>query len=841
MTDPKKEEENPKRFLPQCFMMEFYRDFVKKNLDITYSSYCKINVEPAKAINSIMNKKVAFAINDLTPAQLSRLVPKFRLFKLYNDAEPKEFTFDSHTTLFDGPTNTFSKHKDLVLKPTKKPMSVGFKSFRWEDLGTNPANQGLSFKASLSLVCPNMQSLFRKVNGLAFDELICPASRQSSSPNPIYDGKENRMRADVGWALPASFTNAPELWGSDKKMKEIKEAIRASQVSLFLNLVSHELSINEDGTIELSIEFMASLESALSSPSSNLFALGKTENAQVALLERRIEIAEKQRSIQVKEVKRLCGPEGENCEWHDYESEEIDLAQEQVKNYGKKIEELKKELAALQDSQAGVKYEALLERMTEKGRFFYIDLSPQEIEAMQELNKLYTNPNLTPTELLQKRTELLKRLKLNKGLNGTFGKGDKKNQTFDISKEYKEASKRKADVGAAGVVGYNNRAEHIQEKVVEGGQEALSKTRKGKDVKRINYMYFGDLFEAALGIVRQNQRKEGDKQEWRYLLGMIELYDPDLKKNVCVNIADLPVCWEYFQSFFLDKVIKPTKKKWNIRTFLKDVISELLIGSLSPTCFGKLKPDTRTKINIQTLILPGSGGRCSDSPFPVGGVNYPNVDGAVQWNGTKESKSYLFVYPKGGITPGRSGDYEKDRKDNIIHLQIGADRGILKSVAFKRQDMPGQREANIKKTVDGGGEVGNLLFSNRYNADLTLIGNTLFTNGSTLYLDPRGLGIGGLNQANSMAKKLGVGGYYFVKKVDYIIEPGKFETNISTVLQGLGNGKDEQDASIKEDQNFVLAEAAPAGPQPMQGQGGFRMTGIDSDVVAIDANTTKCG
>lgn len=828
MADPTQEEENPKRFLPQCFMMEFYRDFVKRNINTTYGSYCKINVEPSKAINSIMNKKSAFAINELTPVQLSRLVPKFRLFKLYNNAEPQEFTFDSHTTLFDGPTNTFSKHKDLVLRPTKKPMSVGFKSFRWEDLGTNPANQGLSFKASLSLVCPNMQSLFRKVNGLSFDELICPVSRKSSAPNPIYDGKENRMRADVGWAFPPSFNNAPEIWGTEKQKGKIYDAIRASQVSLFLNLVSHELSINEDGTIELNIEFMASLEAALSSPSSNLFALGKKENAKVKLLERRIEIAEDRRSTKLKEVKELCGPDGENCEWHDNESDEIDAAQKEAENYGKKIEELKKELAALQASQAGVKYQALLERMTDKGRFFYIDLTAEHRKAMQELNKLYTNSSLSPEELAQKRTEILIRLKLDDGINANFGSpaNNAAPTTFDISAQYTTAAQRDTEQPMGVSVFYNNRAEAIQEDVVEGGHKALANTRKGKDIERINYMYFGDLFEAALGIVRENQKKEGDKQEWRYLLGMIELYDPDLKKKVCVNIADLPVCWEYFQSFFLDKVIKPTKKKWNIRTFLKDIISELLIGSLSPTCFGKLKPETRTKINIQTLILPSKGGRCSDSPFPAGGKNYDNVEGKVQWEGTKESRSYLFVYPKGGLSPSRSGDYEKDQQENIIHLQIGSDRGILKSVSFKRQDMPGQREANIKKTVDGGGEVGNLLFSNRYNADLTLIGNTLFTNGSTLYLDPRGLGVGGLNQANSMAKKLGVGGYYFVKKVDYIIESGKFETNVSTILQGLGNGKDNQEAPIIEDQGVLRAESS-----------GF----VGENVISIDANTTSCG
>jgi len=176
---------------------------------------------------------------------------------------------------------------------------------------------------------------------------------------------------------------------------------------------------------------------------------------------------------------------------------------------------------------------------------------------------------------------------------------------------------------------------------------------------------------------------------------------------------------------------------------------------------------------------------------------FDSVGGKVKWTGNSaQSHNYLFVYPVGGTNYKWKGDYEADQKNSILHLQLGADRGILKSVSFKRQDMPGQREANIQKTVDSGGAVGNLLFSNKYNADLTLYGNTLFTNGTTLYLDPKGLGIGGLNQPNSMAQKLGVGGYYNVVKVNNSIESGKFETSLTTILQGLGNEKNKKADTI---------------------------------------------
>ena len=110
-----------------------------------------------------------------------------------------------------------------------------------------------------------MQSLFIKSkNGLSFDELICPKGRNKTNENPEYVGKDNRIRADVGWSIPGSFSTTPEIWGTAKQRQKLKDAIRSSQVSLYLNLTQHELSINEDGTIELSVEFMASLEAGLS-------------------------------------------------------------------------------------------------------------------------------------------------------------------------------------------------------------------------------------------------------------------------------------------------------------------------------------------------------------------------------------------------------------------------------------------------------------------------------------------------------------------------------------------------------------------------------------------------
>jgi len=788
MADPVENQENPKRFSPQCFLLDFYKSFTAKNENQTYGNYVKVNVEPSEVINKLLNKKSGFALNDLTPAQMANLVPKFRLYKMYADGTEKEFYFSDHTSIENlgasGTKTTYNQYEDFNINPTNKPLAVGFESFTWEDLGTNPANQGLSFKASLSLVAPTMQSLFVKSkNGLSFDEIICPVQRKKTNTNPEYDNKQNRLRADVGWVVPSSFETTPSIWGSNaENRKKLKEAVKSSQVSLYLNLTSHELSINEDGTIGLSVEFMASLEARLFSPKADLFYLGEKRTQRSAFQRRNIANQEKNLAdLQ----KKKSDPKPKKPNPDDLE-EQIELQQEQ-------LQALKKSLADEEEEALLRKYSSLMTAITKQKRFFSVELTPPEREAYKKLNELYKQTNLTSEEMQVKRRDIIKDLRLFKADYNPNNTLNPPSTSANIASEMNEAARRPVEQAWYKALFFNNRSKQLA-KTAENIQKPIDQARDPKN-RVINYIYMGDLLEAAFGVVRNNQREDGDREDmiWRFMVGQIKIYDFEYQKYVNVNVADLPVCWEYFQSFFLDKVIKPAKKSYNIRRFVKDVISELLVGALSPICFGKMAPEARTKVNTQVLTLPSQGN--SDLPIPAGAKIYNDdqVSNLVDWtNNNQGSHNYLFIYPLGGTNYKWKGDYKQDHDNNILHLQLGADRGILKSVSFERQDMPGQREANIQKTVDSGGAVGSLLFSNKYNASLTLYGNTLFTNGCTLYLDPRGLGIGGLNQADSMAQKLGVGGYYSVTKVENEIASGKFETQITTILQGLGNEKNKK-------------------------------------------------
>ena len=116
---------------------------------------------------------------------------------------------------------------------------------------------------------------------------------------------------------------------------------------------------------------------------------------------------------------------------------------------------------------------------------------------------------------------------------------------------------------------------------------------------------------------------------------------------------------------------------------------------------------------------------------------------------------------------------EDDIKEGIYHLNIGSDRGLVKTINFSRMDQTYLREARIEQA----GELGNFgQLRERYNANVTLYGNMLFYPGQYVFINPSMVGLGSVVTVGSLTTKLGLGGYFVITKVENIIESGVYET-----------------------------------------------------------------
>ena len=122
-----------------------------------------------------------------------------------------------------------------------------------------------------------------------------------------------------------------------------------------------------------------------------------------------------------------------------------------------------------------------------------------------------------------------------------------------------------------------------------------------------------------------------------------------------------------------------------------------------------------------------------------------------------------------------------------MHFTIGLDRGILKTAKFNKTDMQYIREARFFQNQ---GVDGLLQLAAVYSVDLKLFGNCLLYPGMEIFVNPFSLGGEQFMPQNkdSVANKLGLGGYHLVTRVSSEITAGSFNTDVKALFVYSGDG-----------------------------------------------------
>jgi hypothetical protein len=140
---------------------------------------------------------------------------------------------------------------------------------------------------------------------------------------------------------------------------------------------------------------------------------------------------------------------------------------------------------------------------------------------------------------------------------------------------------------------------------------------------------------------------------------------------------------------------------------------------------------------------------------------------------------------------------QKNRLEGIHHLRIGTDSGIVKSIDFQRTNKSEIRDWNIMRAYNTGDtSIGAIL--EPYNATVRLFGSGFFQPGQYVYLNPATMGLGSPLARLSLARKLGIGGFYLINSVQTVAEAGKLETTLDCRFEYYGNipGEASPDQSV---------------------------------------------
>jgi hypothetical protein len=310
------------RWQDQCFLIEGWKSITDKfkvcDKAVKKSGYT--HVIPVLAGSSEVVSLLADRLNanlffNLSPAQLSMLVPTVRLFIVkYKEEKSKEgrrivVEDDNSLELYLDDFTEDRIVQDIMRGKKGRAEAIGLKSFTYEFDGTDPATTDSLIKVNLKLMFNSFERLTEKQsNGAKFLDLLLRAPKmvKQTRDDKIAKDKDNiynyckdsasskakknennsvtrlnpeyrRIKASVGWAIPPGdlFFQMfpPEMQGSNTAQfrKKVTNLLASLKLDLFLEMTDYDLNFANDGRTELSIDYRGAVEGELNEEEANIF------------------------------------------------------------------------------------------------------------------------------------------------------------------------------------------------------------------------------------------------------------------------------------------------------------------------------------------------------------------------------------------------------------------------------------------------------------------------------------------------------------------------------------------------------------------------------------------
>lgn len=709
-------------------------------------------VEQELLINNLVSPEDGKEFFEIPPPVVSNLVPKIRLFRVENNKkklQETEFIFPQSTDIDRTRDYSSNQPQDLAIPssfleaPFDKGDGCGLKEFSFEFNGTNPAESRNDITANLTLYFQTFTDFVRErvsYNGQKYrfvDLIIQPAPDKDGKVNGVsvihpnqYDPSFYRIRAEVGYHYP---DNMDDLYNDPDK--KLKSAIQRTNRSFFLCMVDHDINIDVDGSVTISISYRAYVETALKSLRFDSLSTPEL-------------ISAKRNNLRLIE------------ELLDSKSCTID-----------EIKEIKLTAAAKEEELRKKSLQSIVQRLYDDHKIFIVKVDPDHARQFRE-NGSFTSCTLTNI----KGERII-----------PFTPSDALDSIDAGSLIDNILSSEPPDDW-----NYNNEIDN-----------------------NIQYFFFGDLLYTIMDTMFEQDGKfvEG-LENTRIILGSFD-YHPYIKESQgnTINIAQIPISLDFFTKWFTDNVIAQgeTRKSFPILTFIRNLSNNLLQTSLLETCVNR---DVEKSLRFSTgqISAYSKNGKDPLNPLVSNEIPIINTDshrgptGVLPLSGDSDNElrsknkitnyyNYLVLNVLGSsLSYTGRGDYAEDVKVGRYHVDIGSNKGIVKTVSFSKTDMQYIREARLfQQGIDGLQQLTNV-----YKVSVEMYGNTLFYPGMEMFINPYGIGGTALgsptrgpksSSGRSMANTLGLGGYHTIISIKSSLTPGNYSTTIEAQQYYSGDGQ----------------------------------------------------
>ena len=781
-------------FNDQCFLLDNIKSLVA-NPPAKYSNLSVVEGDPAEVYNKLTARVGLSPLMDIKTEELALIKPIIRFFKQrYMIVEGS----DTHEPILDDNKQPvmeelifqdFQNSRNVsILGPNALSAGVGLKSVDYELLGGNPEHGKRSTqRVTVVFWLQNLRALTDTTSGPAFVELISDPSTKLREVDP------ETGRVKLTDELNPAYRSLHMLYGWGTPLDQagvmrahIRRALKSTEVMLKLELISAEVDLQQNGTATLTVKYQAAQEAHRKLAKKDVLKMHPTFIARIKDLEKshkeQTEHINSSNAAYLRQIEALKR-NGEITE------EEYKAMKETHTGYKKEDEEEKRrrvdEIKMLKINARENMYRNFIEHLEAAGQVYYVDVSMKEFNENQyervgrRIDEDYNN--MTPEE---RRAYDMERATNHSpsSLNPRRVTSRTSSGGMDTARaaQAEALSRERAQIEAA-QGGEEREAEPVS---MFGGKNKADK-RVGKDTKRVYFMRFGDILNTAIRHIET-------LDEATVAVGPIIWHDARTGAPRSMSLADVPISMEYFQVWWIDNVVTKQVTQWKLQSFIESAVGNLIVNTLGTKCFygtgnvtGKASMAVVDNVKGTGTTPPLKKGERVhvETIDPKSGGDTPNIFGDAA-----PSFSYLYVFCHTFNMNSLTGDKSKDADKGIYHFSVGNEKGLVKEVSFKKVGNKLVDSARVMRNMadNPNDEVGLSRLHSQYNAELNLVGNSIFKPGQFIYINPSIAGLGDVRDENSVARQLGLGGYFLITKVSGQIAPEGWTTSVGAVHQGYG-------------------------------------------------------
>lgn len=406
----------------QCFLIENWRDFTAYNQGVSYRNFTKLlsddpQMTSVQIMNNLTGTRSIDALNVLDPEYLGILVPELRLYRA--DIISGEWV----NTEFRFPNFTNPDISQMLAGTSQRYPGAGIKSFEVVNEGNNQVETVVSLQANLELFLTSLDEL-EKPRGTVNDPT--PEFVRFNTPEagtrtlriadlmlrPRGRNEVNfRIKATVGWSIPSRI-NIPE-----EKLAQLRDYVNRARKTYTLTPTKHTIDLNEDGSVRISCEFLASVDAALRGDNPNPSSSRALDYELMGVLQGALE--EEDLQTYLRERKRIIRrQEYLDCEQRQSTrrggggSVDSEPTEEQTEATEARNEE-RQTLDQRQARNKGFLYNKFVDALLRKSAVHYIDLSGPELglPSLPAEQRLRSPNDRTPGRINQHEAILLRRLR----------------------------------------------------------------------------------------------------------------------------------------------------------------------------------------------------------------------------------------------------------------------------------------------------------------------------------------------------------------------------------------------------------------------------------------------